>query len=117
MKNKGQRSSILFVGDGENSGKIMSHADTGIAMGSLGSDIALACADVMIMDRDIFKIPKLLVISRLAYRAALENFAAGVGVSALLALLGLFGVLPPLAAEILCFLLSMALLANTLRIK
>ena len=69
------------------------------------------------MDRDIFKIPKLLVISRLAYRAALENFAAGVGVSALLALLGLFGVLSPLAAEILCFLLSMALLANTLRIK
>ena len=117
MKNKGQRSTILFVGDGENSGKIMSHADTGIAMGSLGSDVALACADVMIMDRDIFKIPKLLVIARLAYRAALENFAAGVGVSALLALLGLFGVLKPLAAEILCFLLSMALLANTLRIK
>ena len=117
MKNKGARSTIVFVGDGENSGKIMSHADTGIAMGSLGSDVALACADVMIMDRDIFKLPKLLVISRLAYRVAIENLAGGLGVSVILALLGLFGLLPPVFAEILCFLLSMALLANTLRMK
>ena len=117
MKNKGARSTIVFVGDGENSGRIMSHADTGIAMGSLGSDAALACADVMIMDRDIFKIPKLLVISRLVYRAAIENLAGGIGFCAILVVLGCFGVLPPLVAEILCFLLSMALLANTLRMK
>jgi len=117
MKNKGARSAITFVGDGENSGRIMSHADTGIAMGSLGSDIALACADVMVMDRDIFKIPKLLVISRLVYRAAIENLAAGAGVNALLVLLGVFGLLSPMLAEILCLLLNLALLANTLRIK
>jgi Cation transport ATPase len=56
MKNKGAHTAIAFVGEGENSGKIMSGADVGIAMGSLGSDSALASADVMIMDRDIFKI-------------------------------------------------------------
>ena len=117
MKNKGTHSTIVFVGDGENSGKIMSHADTGIAMGSLGSDSALASADVMVMDRDIFKITRLLTVSRLVYRAALENFAAGAGGCALLVILGVFGVISPLAAELLGFLLSAALLANTFRIK
>ena len=117
MKNKGARSTIAFVGDGENSGKIMTNADVGIAMGSLGSDRALACADIMIMDRDIFKIPKTLTISRLARRAALENFAVGAGVDLLLALLGVLGVISPLVAEILCAVLCVALLANTQRIR
>ena len=117
MKNKGAHSTIAFVGDGENSGKIMTHADTGIAMGSLGSDSALASADVMVMDRDIFKITKLLTISRLVYRASLENYTVGAGGGLLLVILGMFGVISPLAAELLGFFLSAALLANAYRIK
>ena len=117
MKNKGTRTTIAFVGEGENSGKIMTGADVGIAMGSLGSDQAFACADVMIMDRDIFKIPKTLVISRTAYRASWENFAAGAGVNVLLVLLGAFGVITPLAAEIVSFLVCGAMLGNTLRLE
>ena len=117
MKNKGSRTTIAFVGEGENSGKILTGADVGIAMGSLGSDQAFACADIMIMDRDIFKIPKTLVISRTAYRAAWENFAAGAGVNVLLVLLGALGVITPLAAEIVSFVVCAAMLGNTLRLK
>lgn len=117
MKNKGTRTTIAFVGEGENSGRIMTGADVGIAMGSLGSDQAFACADVLVMDRDIFKIPKTLVISRTAYRTAWENLAAGVGVNALLVLLGTLGVISPLAAEITSFVICAAMLGNTLRIR
>lgn len=117
MKNKGLRTTIGFVGEGENSGKIMTGADVGIAMGSLGSDYAFACADVMIMDRDIFKVPKMLVNSRKAYRVAWENFAAGALAGGLLVLLGVFGAVSPLAAEITSFLVAVAMLANTLRIR
>ncbi len=117
MKNKGQRSAIAFVGEGENSGRIMTGADVGVAMGSLGSDQALISGDVMIMDRDIFKVPKIFGLSRAAYRVATENFALGTGVSALLVLLSALGVLSPLAAVIVDFILSAGLLANTLRIK
>lgn len=117
MKNKGARSTIAFVGEGENSGRIISGADVGIAMGSLGSDAALASADVLIMDRDIFKIPRTLTISRLVYRAAWENFAVGAGINILLALLGMFGWISPLAAVILSFMSCVALLGNSLRIK
>ena len=117
MKNKGARTTIAFVGEGENSGRIMTGADVGIAMGSLGSDHAFACADVLVMDRDIFKIPKTLVISRTAYRTAWENLSAGVGINALLILLGALGVISPLAAEIASFVICAAMLGNTLRIK
>ena len=117
MKNRGARSTIAFVGEGENSGRIMSGADVGIAMGSLGSDIALACADVLIMDRDIYKIPRIFVLSRLVYRAAWENFALCEAVNAVMILFGLFGLLSPLAAVLLSFVMNIALLANTFRIK
>lgn len=117
MKNKGQRAAIAFVGEGENSGKIMSSADVGIAMGSLGSELAIACADVMIMDRDIFKIPRIITLSKLVYRAGWENLAVGAGGNVLLALLGALGLASPLAAVLLSFFISVVLLANTLRIK
>ena len=117
MNNKGQRSTIGFVGEGENSGKIMSGADVGIAMGSLGSDAALARADVLVMDRDIFKIPKMLALSRQTYRAALLNLGAGFGINAVIALFGALGVLSPLAAVITSFVCCVAVLGNTLRVK
>ena len=117
MKNKGQRSSIAFVGEGENSGKIMSGADVGIAMGSLGSDMALARADVLVMDRDIFKIPKTLAVSRKVYRAALVNIGIGFGINGIIALFGTLGVLSPLAAVIVSSVCSLVILGNSLSIK
>ena len=117
MNNKGQRSTIAFVGEGENSGRIMSGADVGIAMGSLGSDAALASADVLVMDRDIFKIPKTLAVSRQVYRTALINLGAGFGTNGVIALFGLLGVLSPLAAVITSSVCCAAVLANSLRIK
>ena len=117
MNNKGQRSTIAFVGEGENSGKIMSGADVGIAMGSLGSDAALARADVLVMDRDIFKIPKTLAISRQVYRAALVNLGVGFGTNAVIALFGALGVFSPLAAVIASAACCLLLLGNSLRIK
>ena len=95
----------------------MSGADVGIAMGSLGSDLALACADVLIMDRDIYKIPRIFVLSKLVYRAAWENFALCALVNAVMILFGMFGLLSPLAAVLLSFVMHIALLANTFRIK
>ena len=117
MNNKGLRSTIAFVGEGENSGKIMSGADVGIAMGSLGSDAALARADVLVMDRDIFKIPKTLAISRQVYRAALINLGIAFGTNAVIALFGVLGVLSPLAAVIAGSACCVVLLGNSLRIK
>ena len=117
MQNKGERASIAFVGDGENDGRIMTRADVGIAMGSLGSDTALAAADVLIMDRDILKVPRLVNLSRKIYMNSRINILAGVGGNALLILFAVFGILSVPAAEILSTLLALGLLFNMLRIR
>ncbi|MDO4990949.1 MAG: HAD-IC family P-type ATPase, partial [Eubacteriales bacterium] len=117
MQNKGDRSCVSFVGDGENDGKIMALADVGIAMGVLGSDAALAAADVLIMDRDIMKVPRTMALSRMIYQVCLQNMVGGAGAGLVLVLFGLLGVFSPLLVEIISFLLTAAVLINTLRIR
>ena len=117
MQNKGDRSCVSFVGDGESDGKIMALADVGIAMGVLGSDAALAAADVLIMDRDIMKVPRTMALSRMIYQVCLQNMVGGAGAGLVLVLFGLLGVFSPLLVEIISFLLTAAVLINTLRIR
>ena len=117
MSNKGSKSSVAFVGDGYNDRALMERVDVGIAMGALGSEAAFMSADVLVMDRDIRKLPKAIGISKLASRISLENIAAGICVNLAAAVLGAAGILSVTAAVIACFAVSAAVLINTLRLK
>ncbi len=63
----------IFVGDGINDTPTLSIADVGVAMGSLGSELASDCADVVIMDDDVKKLPVLLKQSKKIRRIVVEN--------------------------------------------
>lgn len=117
MSNKGSKSSVAFVGDGYNDRALMERVDVGIAMGALGSEAAFMSADVLVMDRDIRKLPKAIGISKLASHISLENIAAGICVNLAAAVLGATGILSVTAAVIACFAVSAAVLINTLRLK
>ena len=117
MSNKGSKSSVAFVGDGYNDRALMERVDVGIAMGALGSEAAFMSADVLVMDRDIRKLPKAIGISKLASHISLENIAAGICVNLAAAVLGAAGILSVTAAVIICFAVSAAVLVNTLRLK
>ena len=117
MSNKGSKSSVAFVGDGYNDRALMERVDVGIAMGALGSEAAFMSADVLVMDRDIRKLPKAIGISKLAAYISLENIAAGICVNIAAAVLGAAGILSVTAAVIACFAVSAAVLINTLRLK
>lgn len=117
MSNKGSKSSVAFVGDGYNDRALMERVDVGIAMGALGSEAAFMSADVLVMDRDIRKLPKAIGISKLASHISLENIAAGICVNFAAAVLGAAGILSVTAAVIACFAVSAAVLINTLRLK
>ena len=64
MKFLPESKKLAFVGDGINDAPVLSRADVGIAMGSMGSDAAIEAADVVLMDDDPGKIADIVRISR-----------------------------------------------------
>ena len=87
-----EKQKLAFVGDGINDAPVLTRADIGIAMGSMGSDAAIEAADIVLMDDDVRKIASLVKLSRKTVRIVKENIYFALGIKALVLLLGAIGV-------------------------
>ena len=108
--------SVVVIGDGINDGPALTAGDIGIAMGAMGSDVAINSASVALMSNDLKRVPFFLSLSRLANRIIYQNIAlAGIFI-----LLGLIfssaGIFSPIIAALYHEIGSVIVIFNSARI-
>ena len=80
-----------FVGDGINDAPVLTRADLGVSMGTIGSDAAIEASNVVLMDDNLLKLPRGIHLARKTCKTVRQNIVFCLGVKSAVLLLAIFG--------------------------